>query len=520
MSKLVEQRWWRWMGVGLLFSVTGAIAQTSPPTPDTLIKAIRHWSNGDVTRIAVDLTGKPAKFRTGHLPDPDRIFIDLYDVQPTPAVLMKNLPQDDGLLHNIRVAISGDGVVRIAFDLTRAAEYTATLIPDPYRLELELRAPEARGAADGPDPGLLAGAQPVSGKTAAIRKAQAPREEDSPHARQPTAASKKPADPRDTVRSLIRTLGLKIGRVVIDPGHGGDDHGTMGANGVREKDVVLDVGIRLGRLLQSLGAEVVYTRAGDYYVPLETRTTIANREQADLLVSIHANSSSDHAIRGVETYYLNFTSSPDALAVAQRENTVNQKSLGELRGLVQRIAQQEKIYESREFATTVQQALARALPNERNRGVKEAPFIVLTGASMPAILSEISFLTNSDDEHNLEDPAARQRMAEALYAGISEYIASLGGVRQPLPVKPRSTWAVDPGTWGGWTDQALDLIATHRLVLVVTCVMVAMLTFFMGSSHRPRRRLPPSPASDSTPPENGSTPKLRIIRRSSGQPLP
>jgi len=516
MSNLEQHRWWRWIGVGLLISLASALAQTAPPTADTLVKAIRHWSNGDVTRIAVDLTGKPAKFRTGHLTDPDRIFIDLYDVQPTPAVMLKSLPQDDGFLHNIRVARSDDGMVRIAFDLTRAAEYTATLIPDPYRLELELRAPgESHIPQTAVDPVLLKSAEPAPAKPGAAPKAQIAPAVDSPE-----TPAKKPPDPRDTARSLIRTLGLKIGRVVIDPGHGGDDHGTMGANGVSEKDVVLDVGIRLGRLLQALGAEVVYTRAGDYFVPLETRTALANREQADLFVSIHTNSSNDHAIRGVETYYLNFTSSPDALAVAQRENTVNQKSLGELRGLVQRIAQQEKIYESREFATTVQQALARALPDARNRGVKEAPFIVLTGASMPAILSEISFLTNADDEHSLADPAARQRMAEALYAGISEYIASLGGVRQPLPVKSRAAWAIEPGVLTTWTDLALDLVAAHRVVLISVCVLAAVLTFLMGTPRLSRRRLPPAAASGAAPTENETAPQLRIIRRSRGQPLP
>ncbi len=515
MSNLVQQRWWRWIVIGLLLSLPSAGAQTTPPAADTLIKTVRHWSNGDITRIAVDLTGKPAKFRTGHLEDPDRIFIDLYDVQPTPAVLMKNMPQDDGFLHNIRVARSEDGVVRIAFDLTRPAEYTATLIPDPYRLELELR---ARGQARSAQPAANLAPSKVAPAAAVLREPDA-RDEDAPDTPSPSGKTGKPRDPHDTVRSLIRTLGLKIGKVVIDPGHGGDDHGTLGAGGLAEKDVVLDVGIRLGRLLQALGAEVVYTRAGDYFVPLETRTALANREQADLFVSIHANSSNDRNIRGVETYYLNFTSAPDALEVAQRENTVNQKSLGELRGLVQRIAQQEKIYESREFATTLQQALARALPQERNRGVKEAPFIVLTGASMPAVLSEISFLTNADDERSLGDPAARQRVAEALYAGISEYIASLGGVRQPLPLKSRSAWTA-PAALTTWTDLALDLVAGHRTALIAVCVFAAALTFLMGSPRLARRRLPPAAAAAAAAAENEAAPRLRIIRRSSGQPLP
>ena len=152
-------------------------------------------------------------------------------------------------------------------------------------------------------------------------------------------------------RSLIRTLGLKIGKIVVDAGHGGHDTGTIGPNGLREKDLVLDVALRLGKLLQNkLGADVIYTRDDDTFIPLETRTAVANQNQADLFISIHANSSSDPDARGIETYYLNFTSSPDALEVAARENAVSEKSIHELQDLVKKIALKEKIEESREFA--------------------------------------------------------------------------------------------------------------------------------------------------------------------------
>ncbi len=200
-------------------------------------------------------------------------------------------------------------------------------------------------------------------------------------------------------RSLIRALGLKIGRIVIDPGHGGHDTGTIGPEGLQEKDLVLEVGRRLGKLLETrLGAEVVYTRKDDTFIPLETRTAIANQQRADLFISIHANSSHDSAARGVETYYLNFTSSPEALEVAARENAVSEKSIYELQDLVKKIALKEKIEESREFAGDVQESLHSGLaaksPAIRNRGVKKAPFIVLIGANMPSILAEISFVSN------------------------------------------------------------------------------------------------------------------------------
>ena len=235
-------------------------------------------------------------------------------------------------------------------------------------------------------------------------------------------------------RSLIRALGLKIGRIVIDPGHGGHDTGTIGPNGLAEKDLVLDVGRRLGKLLETrLGAEVVYTRKNDTFIPLETRTAIANQARADLFVSIHANSSRDAAARGVETYYLNFTSSPEALEVAARENAVSEASIYQLQDLVKKIALKEKIEESREFAWDVQQSLHSGLaaksPAIRDRGVKKAPFIVLIGANMPSILAEVSFVSNPTDEHRLSTSEYRQRIAESLYRGIAKYVNGLSGVK-------------------------------------------------------------------------------------------
>jgi N-acetylmuramoyl-L-alanine amidase len=238
----------------------------------------------------------------------------------------------------------------------------------------------------------------------------------------------------DGDRSLIRALGLKIGRIVIDAGHGGHDTGTIGPNGMREKDLVLDVALKLGKLLEDrLGAEVVYTRDDDTFIPLETRTAIANQQQADLFISIHANSSDDASARGVETYYLNFTSSRDALEVAARENAVSEKSIHELQDLVKKIALKEKIEESRELAVDIQQSLHTGLaaktPAIRDRGVKKAPFIVLIGANMPSILAEISFISNPSDEKKLQTSEYRQKIADSLYKGISKYVGGLSGIK-------------------------------------------------------------------------------------------
>ena len=235
-------------------------------------------------------------------------------------------------------------------------------------------------------------------------------------------------------RSMVRALGLKIGRIVVDAGHGGHDSGTLGPEGIEEKNVVLDVALRLGKLLkQRLGADVIYTRDDDTFIPLETRTAIANKAQADLFISVHANSSQDASARGVETYYLNFTTSADALEVAARENAVSDQSIHQLSDLVRKITLQDKIAESREFAGDVEQSLYTGLqsgnPGLKDRGVKKAPFVVLIGANMPSILAEISFLTNPDDAHELRDPEYRQRIAESLYRGVAKYIGSLSGVR-------------------------------------------------------------------------------------------
>jgi N-acetylmuramoyl-L-alanine amidase len=245
------------------------------------------------------------------------------------------------------------------------------------------------------------------------------------HIAQPTA---------DGERSLIRALGLKIGRIVVDAGHGGHDTGTIASNGLMEKDLVLDVARRLGRLLQArLGAEVIYTRDDDSFVPLETRTAIANQQQADLFISIHANSSADRRARGVETYYLNFTSSADALEVAARENAVSEKSIHELQDLVKKIALRDKIEESREFATNVQTSLYQNLSVRdrglRDRGVRKAPFIVLIGANMPSILAEISFVSNPTDARKLQTPEYRQKIADALYKGVTKYVSGLSGLK-------------------------------------------------------------------------------------------
>ena len=509
-----------------------------------LITSVRYWSTPDYTRIAIDLEGE-VKFEAGRVPSPDRIFFDLHNAKLASELAGKSYDIDDGLLKKVRVAQYKANMARVVLEVNSLAEYSAFLLPNPYRLIIDVhgrKAPAHALTAKSPnkdkqqpdeasnsitgvaengkhaksqtetaddrsspaatisaaktgsgsditDSASSGSAQAVSAQaqdaaqdadfssseiaalsedpqkvkatrrptSAPVVENVAPREAriktqksaDS-GIQQPTVATTRnnrragkasavpvghealPTASGDL--SLIRALGLKIGRIVVDAGHGGHDTGTIGPNGLMEKDLVLDVALRLGKLLESkLGADVVYTRQDDTFIPLETRTAIANQNQADLFISIHANSSSDQSARGVETYYLNFTSSPDALEVAARENAVSETSVHDLQDLVKKIALKEKIDESREFAASVEKSLyageSAKSPGVKNRGVKKAPFIVLIGANMPSILAEISFVSNPTDERKLRTAAYRQSIAESLYRGISRYAQGLSGIK-------------------------------------------------------------------------------------------
>jgi N-acetylmuramoyl-L-alanine amidase len=256
----------------------------------------------------------------------------------------------------------------------------------------------------------------------------------------------KPAAPTEGgSRTLTRALGLKIGRIVIDPGHGGHDTGTIGPTGLQEKDVVLDVALRLKKLLErNTGCTVILTRSDDTFIPLEERTAVANEQAADLFISVHTNASRDKSARGIETYFLNFTSNPDALEVAARENATSQESVHQLQDLIKKIATTEKIEESQEFARRVQREVHERVAKasgarQRDRGVKKAPFVVLIGANMPSILSEISFLTNPRDERLLKRGDYRQRVAEALYLGVLDYVKNLSGITAAQRAATRET---------------------------------------------------------------------------------
>jgi N-acetylmuramoyl-L-alanine amidase len=229
--------------------------------------------------------------------------------------------------------------------------------------------------------------------------------------------------------SLARQLGLGVSRIVLDPGHGGHDPGVKG-NGINESELVLDVTLRLKTLLEKTpGIEVVLTRETDVFIPLEQRTAIANREGADLFLSIHANASRNLKARGVETYFLNFAANPEAEAVAARENSASGQTMHRLPDIVRAITLNNKIDESRDFAEMIQRSMVRSLSTRnrelQDRGVKQAPFVVLIGAGMPSVLAEISFVSNKQEGQLLKTGAYRDQIALALHDAVLKYQKSL-----------------------------------------------------------------------------------------------
>jgi N-acetylmuramoyl-L-alanine amidase len=261
--------------------------------------------------------------------------------------------------------------------------------------------------------------------------------------------------------NIYRQLGLTARRIVIDAGYGGHDPGTIGPNGLQEKDLVLDVAVRLRKMVQDeLHAEVVMTRDTDVFIPLEERTGIANSKGADLFLSIHANSSPSPKAAGVETYYLNFAHDRHAEEVAARENAISAATLKDLQGLVKAIALNGKIDESHEFATCVHDALYQGLNpiNSRvsNRGVRTAPFYVLIGANMPSVLAEIAFVSHPEEEKLLRKGDYRDRIARSLLEGVKAYLDSLN--RGPIP----QLTSVTPGSTVAQGGRSLPSLATKR----------------------------------------------------------
>ncbi len=461
-----------------------------PASGPRQLTAIRHWVGPNYLRIVIEVDGE-VKFESVRLSSPDRIVVDLQTARLSPELGGRTFPMEDGFLRQIRVAQFSPEVARVVLDVEKIEAYSIFSLPNPFRLVIDVQGtpprqfartqnppppakPEVHKSEKAPAP-VTANPSPKASAETTVKVPPAPAlkpgsetsttvgQEETASVKPPAASNPKPSKSTTEAaevtpaiqpggpteagsRTLTRALGLKIGRIVIDPGHGGHDTGTIGPTGLEEKDVVLDVGLKLRKLLEeNTGFEVVMTRSDDTFIPLVERTAIANEKSADLFISIHANASPDMTARGIETYYLNFTSNPDALEVAARENASSQEAVHQLQDLIKKIAMTEKIEESQDFARQVQREVythvTKVSGAQRDRGTKKAPFVVLIGANMPSVLAEISFLSNPRDERLLKKSDYREKIAYALYQGILDYAKNLGEVKPVQRVASEQTSA-------------------------------------------------------------------------------
>ena len=422
-----------------------APTQPNPPPAPTGVATLREIKRTvlpDGIRLTVDIDSEVAYYQE-EIANPRRLFFDLKGVKAAPSLQDVSLKYDDDIVKEVRLGRHPQNTTRLVVDLEGVSGYSVFPLYGPYRLVIDLR----RAAPSAPAPLPRTVAPPIAtpppapeskapAVVAALPQVKQSVPETRPAPAEPDPLPSKPAGPRTLPPaapvsnsngkfSLSRQLGLSVSRVVIDAGHGGHDPGAHG-NGINESELTLDVALRLQKLLQEKeGVEVVMTRDTDVFIPLEERTAIANREGADLFLSIHANASRNPAARGIETYFLNFAMNPEAEAVAARENATSAQPMHNLPDIVKAIALNNKINESRDLAETVQKAMAKRLTARnktlRDLGVKQAPFVVLIGAVMPSVLAEISFVTNKQDGTLLKTPAYRQQIAQSLFDAILNY---------------------------------------------------------------------------------------------------
>ena len=418
------------------------------------IRAVTRTPLPDGIRVSIEMDGE-ITYRQDRLDNPKRVFFDLRNARPVTILLDATLKYPDEPVPEIRFGRHPQNTTRVVMDMNGVESYTVFTLYNPYRMVIDFRKAGAPAITATAIPRLPRSVvAPVKGdEPIALPKATTGLVIPSPTAPPPVSApaaapaadktslASRPAVPAGlgvpTVPSansngrfsMARQLGLGVSRIVLDAGHGGHDPGAHG-NGLNESDLTLDVALRLRRLLEEQpGVEVVMTRDTDVFIPLEERTAIANRESADLFLSIHANASRNVKSRGVETYFLNFASNPEAAAVAARENSGSGKTMHSLPEIVRAITLSNKIDESRDFAEIVQKAMVKKLSMRnaelRDLGVKQAPFVVLIGAGMPSVLAEISFITNKQEGQMLKTQAYRQQIAEALFDAVQGYQRSL-----------------------------------------------------------------------------------------------
>jgi len=386
-------------------------------TQPATLKSLRHYTGQDYTRVVLDFD-KEVPFKRDRLMNPDRLYVDFDNTVAFKDLLEQQFSVDDGFLKQIRVGQNTYRKARVVLDLKSIENFEIFCLYHPYRVVIDIQ---------GKKTPVVAAVAPAAPITPQINT-EPPKENTVDQNETPEMAKTNTTGQY----SLARQLGLTVRRIVLDPGHGGHDPGAM-RSGMKEKDITLDVSTKLKTILeQEYGYEVLMTRTTDDFVALEERTAFANSKSADLFVSVHVNSSRNKKAKGIETYYLNFATTPETMEVAARENAISEKNMGELQKLTTAIALNTKIEESRDFAKLIQTNLVGHLekgyaPN--NLGVKQAPFYVLIGAQMPSILAEISFISNERECNLLETSGYRQTIAQGLARGIKSYVETLAESR-------------------------------------------------------------------------------------------
>ncbi len=385
-------------------AAASAATPAAPARPRGAVTSLTRVVLPEVVRLIVELDSE-VPFHHERIEDPTRVFVDLPNTEASASVRQASLAYDDDILRQIRIGRRPPDTTRIVLDLDGLAGYSVFTLYEPFRIVIDCER--------GPDAIKRAAARSVA--------------HEAPADAVPALPPAPPAPNAAGGFSIGRQLGLGAARIVIDPGHGGRDPGAQ-HDRLTEADVVLDIALRLEkRLLEQPSIDVVLTRRSDQYLALEDRTALANKEGADLFLSIHANSSRNAKTRGIETYFLNFSTNAETEHVAARENAASGQTMNSLPGLIRSITLNNKRDESKEFATLVQRALVEGLRSEgmQDLGVKQAPFVVLIGAEMPSVLAEVAFLTNPEDQALLGAPAYRQRIADALLAGVLRYQQAL-----------------------------------------------------------------------------------------------
>jgi N-acetylmuramoyl-L-alanine amidase len=358
---------------------------------------LRYYTHPNFTRIVVDI-GTLREYAPMESRDPGEIYVDIFQARLNPIVREEGTPANCDYIGIIRIAQKTPATVRVTagVDFSRIKRYQVYHVFDPFRIVIDIY-PQEQALVPSPSP---------------IKKPV-------------------PPQPAKSGYSMARQLALGIKTIVIDPGHGGTDPGCLDPSGLQEKALTLDISLRLKALLRAnTTLDVVMTRETDIYVPLESRTVVANQKKADLFISVHVNAFRNKTRRGIETFYLNFSSDPSVNETAARENATTTKTIGEMDKIIRKIVRNSKIIESRELAEKIQQNLVKYLsrqyPDVKNLGTKGGPFWALIGGEMPSVLVEVSHLSNAKEAQRLKNAAYRQHIARGIYEGIMAYIQSLG----------------------------------------------------------------------------------------------